>query len=275
MSPHRLPSRKETMAAAILAGLGGLWLLMPAVPQPAGYHDFADRRSLLGIANAADVLSNIAFVAVGLVGLARLRRTQRPLRAPVRAGLHVFFVGLLLTGFASAYYHASPSDATLAVDRLAMTVAFAGVFGALLGERISERFGWASLALVLVVGPASVLYWRASGDVSLYAVVQFGGMVAILLLLALAPRSADALPWWALMAWYALAKMAEAGDALVWQATRETLAGHALKHVAAAAGGLAIANALRDRPARQRRGREPGRGVSSPPHDAASHRAER
>ncbi len=78
--------------------------------------------------------------------------------------------------------------------------------------------------------------------------LQFGGIAAILLLLSLTRGGRDALPWWALLAWYGAAKIAEAGDVFVWNATREVFAGHGLKHLAAAAGGLAIANALR-RPA--------------------------
>jgi hypothetical protein len=136
-----------------------------------------------------------------------------------------------------------------------MTVVFAGVFGAMLAERISGRSGFAVLLLMLVVGPASVLYWHATGDLSLYAVIQFGGMAAILLLLTLTltPRGRDPFPWWALIAWYGVAKIAEFGDVYVWNATRELFAGHMLKHLAAAAGGLAIANALRAPPASPRR----------------------
>jgi hypothetical protein len=84
-----------------------------------------------------------------------------------------------------------------------------------------------------------------TGDLSLYALVQFGGMAAMLLLLSLTPRGSHPLPWWTLLAWYAVSKMTEAGDTLIWDATREVFAGHALKHLTAALGGLAIANALR------------------------------
>ena len=66
-----------------------------------------------------------------------------------------------------------------------MTVLFAGIFGAMTAERVSLRAGWAVLLLMLVVGPASVLHWQATGDLSLYAVIQFGGMAALLLLLSL------------------------------------------------------------------------------------------
>ena len=218
---------------------------MPAVAQPAGYHRFADTRSWLGIPNAADVLSNLAIVAVGYSTVARLLRGPPLLPLAVRVSLYVFFLGFFLTGFGSGYYHWNPTNESLVGDRLPMTIAFAGVFGALLAERVSARCGLAVLLLALVIGPASVFYWKATADLSMYVVVQFGGMAAILLVLSLTKRDDDPLPWWTLVAWYGFAKILEAGDVFVWNATREVFAGHAGKHVAAALGGLAIANALR------------------------------
>ena len=241
-------TRKEMFVVLTLLAGTALWLFTPAVAQPADYFPFADQRPWLGIPNAADVLSNLAFVAVGLLGLYWLLQRLRPLAPVVRLSLSVLFLGFFLTGFGSAYFHWNPTNETLVGDRLPMTVVFAGVFGALLAERVSARSGVAVLLLMLVVGPASVFYWKTTGDLSLYAVVQFGGMAAILLLLSLTPKGHDPFPWWALIAWYGVAKITEFGDVFVWHATREAFAGHMLKHLAAAIGGLAIANALRRPP---------------------------
>ena len=96
-------TRKEWyVVLALLAG-AGLWQLMPVVPQPASYHGFADDRSFLGIPNAADVLSNLHFVVVGALGRFRVQQGHRPLAPVVRFSLNVFFLGLFLTGFGSAY----------------------------------------------------------------------------------------------------------------------------------------------------------------------------
>lgn len=244
MTRGAAPSRRE-LGALLIFGLGVLiWLLLPVIEQPQAYHQFADRRWWLDVPNAADVLSNLAFVLVGLLGLWRLGRGGRSLDAVVRAGLLAFFLGLLLTGFGSGYYHWGPNDATLVLDRLPMTIAFAGVFGALLAERISPRAGAIALGLMLVLGPLSVLHWMWTGDLALYAVIQFGGMAALVVLLLTTPRAHDSLPWWSLLLWYGLAKVAEAADQAIWTATGGLLAGHALKHVAAAIGGLIIAHAL-------------------------------
>lgn len=241
----------------MLLAMAGAWLL-PAIQQPADYHDFADRRPLFGIANAGDVLSNAAFALTGLYGLIQLQRGRRWLGPAVRASLLAFFVGLILTAFGSAYYHLDPTNAKLVLDRLPMTLSFAGVFGAVVGERVSTRGGFVALAVMLAIGLASVVYWKYTDDIGPYAMVQFGGIAGLVVLLVATPRGAEALPWWWLMAWYAVAKLVEAGDSVIWHASSAVVAGHLLKHLAAALGGLVVAQALgRPAPARL-----PDRGIA-------------
>jgi hypothetical protein len=59
-SNHPLLILLGLMAASLL----GL-LLVPAIPQDQAYHQFADQRTLLGIPNFWNVVSNIPFVVVG------------------------------------------------------------------------------------------------------------------------------------------------------------------------------------------------------------------
>src|SRR5437764_6848443 len=110
------------LMAASLAGL----LLLPPIPQDQSYHQFADQRTLLGIPNFWNVVSNLPFIAVGAAGLLKHRDGPATI---------VIFAGIFLTGFGSAYYHWNPSDATLFWDRLPMTL----VFSAILSSAISER----------------------------------------------------------------------------------------------------------------------------------------
>ncbi|WP_315981848.1 hypothetical protein [Aliamphritea spongicola] len=68
----------------------GLSLLVSQpIEQPLEYHSFADQRSALGITNAADVLSNLPFVIVGLLGLIWMR-LKPELASSVRAGYVTF-----------------------------------------------------------------------------------------------------------------------------------------------------------------------------------------
>ncbi len=238
-------ARREKFALLGIAVLGVGWFFLPVIRQPQEYHNFADARSWLGIPRAADVLSNLPFLAVGLLGLWRLRSAPRPLSRVVTACLYFIFAGFFLTGFGSAYYHWEPNDARLVWDRLPMTIAFSGVLGALFALRVSERSGAIMLVLMLVVGPASVFYWQLTGDLSIYGEVQFGALAVLLVLLLLAKNADDPFPWWTLLAWYVAAKILEDADAAIWRITGGLFAGHALKHLAAAAGGLALVRSLR------------------------------
>jgi hypothetical protein len=239
------PTRSETWVIVALAAAALLWLVLPPIPQAQSYHHFADNRSLLGIIpNAADVLSNLAFVAVGLLGLLRTRRAAAMLAPATRASIATMFLGFLLTGFGSGYYHWRPDDATLVFDRLPMTIVFAGVVGAIAAERVSQRAGLFLTPLLVVVGVGSVLAWKVTGDLGLYAIVQFGGMLGAIVLLLVTRRGADPFPWWALLAWYVASKIFEAADVTIWQLTGGFVAGHMLKHLTAAVAGLVIANAL-------------------------------
>ena len=129
---------------ALAAAVGFAALLIPRTPQPLSYHDFADRRSWLGIPNFGDVASNILFLVAGLWGLAFLcRRSNRErfIDARERWPYVLVFLGLLLTAFGSAYYHLAPDNARLLWDRLPMTVVFMPLVAAMIGERINIPLG--------------------------------------------------------------------------------------------------------------------------------------
>ena len=224
------------MAVAVVAA--GVALRLPPIPQDPAYHAFADRRTLLGIPNALNVLSNLPFVAVGFVGL-RLVVAATGGAAWERAAFLVLFAGVLLTGAGSGYYHLAPSTPALFWDRLPMTLAFMSLCALTLGERASPRAGPWLLPLCLAAGLGSVVHWQLgeraeAGDLRLYALVQFFPMLAIPLALALYPRrwlrGADLL---IAVGVYALAKVFEALDPQIF-ALGGIVSGHTLKHLAAA-----------------------------------------
>jgi hypothetical protein len=116
------------LVAGSLAGL----LLLPPIPQDQGYHHFADQRTLFGVPNFWNVVSNLPFIAVGSVGLRRFHRNP---------AIFVIFLGIFLTGFGSSYYHWDPSDRTLFWDRLPITLCFMAILAVVVEERVSPRLG--------------------------------------------------------------------------------------------------------------------------------------
>lgn len=218
--------------------------LLPAVPQPTDYHHFADQRADFGVERFLDVASNAGFLVAGLLGLALVigRRVRFQFEIE-RWPYLVFFVGILLTGFGSAYYHLAPDNDRLFWDRLPMTIAFMALVSSQIADRISVRTGVALLVPMLLVGVASVVYWRVTeqrgaGNVLPYAILQAYTVVVLLLLAMLQPsrytRGSD-LFW--IFGWYVLSKLLEHFDAQVL-ALVGVVSGHTLKHLAAAAAGF-------------------------------------
>jgi hypothetical protein len=206
-------------------------LPLPRLLQDQSYHAFADQRELFGIPNFWNVVSNLPFIAVGAAGLWRFHRD---------AATFVLFTGLFLTGFGSSYYHLNPNDSTLFWDRLPMTLCFAAILSAVVEERVDARAGVMLLRPLLAIGIFSLLLWRWTDDLRLYAWAQFFPFVALVLILQLfPPKYTGASYWIAAASLYALAKVLEYFDEKVYSAG-EILSGHTLKHFAAAAAGFAI-----------------------------------
>ena len=220
--------------------------LLPPLPQPLDYHDFADQRDAFGIHNFLDVVSNLAFLLAGIAGLFVVFSRRACFEFPrERWPYAVFFLGVLLTAAGSAWYHLAPDNETLFWDRLPMTIAFMGLLSSQVVERISIRAGLLLLGPMLLVGMASVVYWIGTermgvGNVLPYALLQGYAMVVLLAMTALLrSRYTRASDLYYVFAWYLLAKLLEFLDAPVL-AHSHVVSGHSLKHVAAAAAGLVV-----------------------------------
>ena len=214
----------------MVASLAGL-LLLPPIPQDQSYHQFADQRTLLGMPNFWNVVSNLPFVAVGTVGLWQFRRDPATI---------VLFLGILLTGFGSAYYHWNPNDRSLFWDRLPMALNFMAILAVVVEERVNARAGVILLWPLLVIAVFSLLLWRWTDDLRLYGWVQFFPCLALPLLLLLSPPKYSGTSYWIIAAaLYALAKVLEFYDGAVYYAGN-ILSGHTLKHLAAAAACFAV-----------------------------------
>jgi hypothetical protein len=249
---------KAGVLLAIVAGALGWGLFLPAVVQPQAYHLFADTRIVLAVPNVADTLSNLVFLLVGALGLAFFRReraagsSERFATPQEMRPYFVFFAGVALTSAGSAYYHLAPDDARLVWDRLPMTIAFMSLVAAVVSERISVRLGTALLWPLVLLGLASVVYWRWSALAGIenlrpYLAVQFGSIAVILSIAVLfRSRYTHGGAIFALAAAYGVAKVFEVYDREIF-GFGEWLSGHTLKHLTAAAGVYLLLRSLRRR----------------------------
>jgi hypothetical protein len=232
-------------------------LFVPPIAQDPEYHNLADRRVVAGIPNFGDVVSNLAFLIVGVSGLWNLFQMRgdrsRLIEKPEAYPLAVAFAGTVLIFAGSAYYHWAPSNQTLVWDRLPMTFAFMGIFSMIIVERISVKTGTACLVPLLVIGAASVAYWHVTeqsgqGDLRPYALVQFLPVIFIPVMLWLFPARYSGTRYLVeMIGWYLLAKLPEFLDAAIWGWTGGWMGGHALKHLTAAWGIYALVRYLKYR----------------------------
>jgi len=246
----------DTLKLTGLVGFGILAIVMVAfmqpIPQDPAYHDFIDLRMLYGVPNFWNVASNLLFVIAGLLGLLLLA-ARRPVPGglpELRSAYWVFFIGILLAGFGSGYYHLDPSNASLVWDRLPMTLAFMAFFAMIVGEYLSPGAGRALLWPLLLVGVLSIVYWHMTeqaghGDLRPYALVQFLPMVLIPLILLMFRGRLDGVIFiWAMIAAYIVSKITEYYDAQIYTLLDGALSGHSIKHMVAATGTLFICAAL-------------------------------
>ena len=157
----------------------------------------------------------------------------------------LFFVGLMATAFCSSSYHLDPHDAGLCIDRVGMSLAFAGLLGLAAADRIGTRAGVALAALVAVAAPATALVAWLGGNMTPWAVLQGGGLV-LLAALALRRPQPRALGFSIIgvIAFYAVAKALELADAPVFALTQQLISGHSAKHLVAALAGWPVVRAL-------------------------------
>ncbi len=206
MSGLKFSHRVGILVAMFVVSVAGMMMVAPIAQDPA-YHLFADSRPLFGIANFGDVMSNLGFAVVGVVGV---WSTCGPRRHDLFDAAHrgwpyqTFFVGVGLVCLGSSYYHLAPGNAPLLWDRLPMTVAFMALFYAILADRVD--------------GVAERLCWLLPVICWLFPRARYTG--------------GGYLIW--IIAWYAAAKVLEHFDGEIFALLGHTVSGHSLKHLASA-----------------------------------------
>lgn len=134
MSPRLI-----ALAGGVVLAIAAFFAIVAPIPQDPAYHDFADKRTLLFLANFWNVMSNLPFAIIGLWGMRHVFRHGATACAPgLELAYIVFFAGIFLTAFGSGYYHLHPGNDPLVWDRLPMTIGFAGLFSIIVGEYVSS-----------------------------------------------------------------------------------------------------------------------------------------
>lgn len=230
----------ERELALMVAALLCLLPFLPVIAQDPAYHAFADRRAWLGVPNAADTFSNLAFVLPAIAGFGRLW-TARPVTA-AHWPYALAFAGLAATAAGSGWYHGQPQpdDAGLALDRAGMVIAFAGVLGIAGSQTCGARAGTLLTLVALVGGLASVAWWLSAGNLAPYGLMQFGGLLLLVVMLVRFGATGPGPRWRLVIGAYVAAKLFEWADVPVFTLTGGFVSGHTLKHLVAGLGAMAL-----------------------------------
>ncbi len=224
--------------------LCGVLLATNPILQKTSYHLLMDSRTWLLIPNFADVISNLPFAIIGIVGLIYCLRNIKDTSISWR----VFFIGLMLVALGSSYYHWNPNNQTLVWDRLPMTICFMSLFVALVHDNISIQLEKRLLPASLLLGASSVIYWHYTGDLRFYAFIQFGTLAAIPLILFLYKSHYTHRHYLLYgLLFYILAKILELNDSRVFELSTRLISGHTAKHLSAAAATYCIYLMLKKR----------------------------
>ena len=241
-------SQRIMLLIAISAVAIAATLFVPPIPQWPEYHQFADQRTFFGISNFLNVASNMLYIIVGGYAI-KVLSSHKESSIFQRDCLPVtlFFFGLILTGFGSAYYHIAPNNNTLVWDRLPMTIAFMSFFCYVIYTCIDKRWGQLLFMPLLIIGAVSVLYWdytesMGQGDLRFYGLIQFLPMVLVPLILILFGRNLYRSRYlWGVVGLYVIAKVAESADTILMNIL--FISGHSIKHLISSFTAIALLRA--------------------------------
>jgi hypothetical protein len=228
---------RQAIPAILIAICGIAMIWHGPIAQPPHYHEFVDTRTLLGIPNALNVLSNVPFLFVGAWGLRAVG-----MRWPAYA---IFLVAIVLTTFGSGFYHWAPDNDRLLWDRIPIALACGALLAGVHADTHPESPPWLPAVLV-ITAVASCAWWfftekLGKGDLRPYLFFQ----VALVLIpiwqwLADSPR-ADRIAFGVAVVLYALAKAAEIYDREIYESLG-FMSGHTVKHLLSALAAFVLAH---------------------------------
>ncbi|PWH84512.1 alkaline phytoceramidase [Algibacter marinivivus] len=208
-----------------------IMFLMPPINQDGSYHQFVDSNKIANIPNFWNVISNIPFLLVGILGLYKLNFiTQNKIQ------YLIFFSGIILVSIGSSYYHLNPNNTTLVWDRLPMTIVFMSLVSIIISEFVNNKKGQLLLIPMLFIGLLSIFYWIVFNDLRLYVFVQFYPLLLIPVILVFYKSNYNLVfGYWLLLIAYIIAKVFEYFDEQIFD-NLGVISGHSLKHLVAAIG---------------------------------------
>lgn len=219
--------------ATVFLVFSSIWSLLPA-QDASSYFNYADQRCILGINNFSDVVSNLAFTVVGLLGFYWIKNNVN-LHYEFKILGNFMAAAMVLVSIGSAFFHYIPTVERLFWDRVPMVLGFISLIGLLVADRVNKTMGLKTFFILFVLSVITLALWRLNYlDLRPYLLIQFGSLLFVVLIIILKSRgtiSNSAI--WVSFGLYILAKAFEIADNSMWNLTG-IISGHTLKHLAAA-----------------------------------------
>ena len=224
-------------------------LLYGQIPQAQDYHNFADGREFLGIPNTLDVMSNLAILYPGIVGLLMcLDPTKRSQISDDEYSIHItLFSGMVLTFAGSVWYHLEPNDASLLWDRLGMSIVIGSVVSLLIHDMYDSQLAGRIHLPIVILSVISVLTWPLFDDLRIYFIVKHQPFLILIILYFIGRKTYDKIEGfaWAL-GMFGIATAFEFTDLYMFELTG-IISGHSMKHILAGLGLWYLYAMIRDR----------------------------
>jgi hypothetical protein len=219
------------------------------ISQPQEYHDFADDREILGVPNALDVMSNLAIIYPGVVGLAFIHESRnRTQVSEDEISIQItLFSGMILTFAGSVWFHLDPTDSTMLWDRLGMSVVIGSCISLLIHDMWDRNLAAKIHLPIIIASIVSVLWWPVFDDLRVYFIVKHHPFILFPIFLLCGRRIYDKVSgyYWGL-SMFLLATIFEFADQQIFEITG-IISGHTLKHIAAGIGLWFLMVMIRDR----------------------------
>ena len=235
-------SKNKLLLGITIIGISIVFFIKPIAQNP-NYHLFADQRTIISIEHCLNVLSNIPFFVLGLLGMFFTFKNKNRITLPINS--FVFYLGVFLTSIGSMYYHHQPCNQTLVWDRLPMTISFMAFFSIIIGDYICSTTAKRMQFPLILLGMLSIIYWQVTKskgheDLRFYVLIQFLPMILIpMVLLLFKNNNLLTKTYWHIIIVYIIAKACEANDEFIFSHT-QFISGHSLKHLVAALAPLLL-----------------------------------
>jgi len=230
----KMKTNKIIFYTAILFSVMFILALSP-LTQSQDYHQFAEQRFIGHIPHFGDVLSNLSFIIVGVLLLVESRQWNY---VELYKGQKTLFKALayssIALGFGSGYYHWAPTDYTLAWDRATMVLGFAIIFydSCVRYDIFGKKKVCQGTTISTITFLGTVIFWMISNRLEPYVFVQFFTMFVLVILAIKNYKEVPSKHLFNMFIWYALAKLFENQDKLIFMMSGDLMSGHTLKHIA-------------------------------------------